>query len=593
MLFLQNAAVFLGAAVVAVALSRWIGLGSVLGYLVAGMVIGPAIFGVVGRVDDILHVAELGIVLLLFLIGLELQPRRLWSLRRLVFGAGAAQTLGTAVLIGVIALAFGLSWPTAVAVGLILAMSSTAFALQVMAERNELATRFGRLAFAILLFQDLAAIPMLAIMPLVGGPGVTIVGEDRLFEIVLVGGTVLGLIFGGPLILRTILKVVAATRLREVFTAMALLTVAGSALLVEMIGLSMALGAFLAGVLLADSEFRHQLEADIEPFKGLLLGLFFIAVGMSLNLPLLIAQPIAVAGATLGLLLVKGAVLYIVGRVSGLNNEAASRLATALPQGGEFAFVLFAVAFGANLLDNTTADFLVLVVTISMAVTPFLVKGRDWIAPRVKSTLHSADHEALPDDENQVIIAGFGRFGQIVGRVLRARKIPFTALDSSSHRIDFVRAFGNKVYYGDVTRIELLRAAKVDKAVAFVIAVDDDQATLKVAELLKREFPRVKVYARAHDRTHAHRLMDLKVDVIRRETFLSALDIAGEVLKGIGLPDHEADDTVERFRGLDETRLRVQHDFYTDQEKSVAYARKEEEELEQLFNEDAADKPTS
>jgi glutathione-regulated potassium-efflux system ancillary protein KefC/glutathione-regulated potassium-efflux system protein KefB len=360
----------------------------------------------------------------------------------------------------------------------------------------------------------------------------------------------------------------------------------------QSIGLSMALGAFLAGVLLADSEFRHQLEADIEPFKGLLLGLFFIAVGMSLNLGLLLAQPLTVVGATLGLLLIKGVVLIVVGRASGLAQEAAVRLSVALPQGGEFAFVLFTVAFEASLVDERTADFMVLVVTLSMALTPFMVRLRDWAGDRLRVGATAGLDDVLPDEENQVIIAGFGRFGQIVGRVLRARRIAFTALDVSSHHIDFVRLFGNKVYYGDVTRLDLLRAAKVDKAVAFIVAIDDNEAALRVAELVKREFPNVRVYARAHDRTHAHRLMDLKVDVIRRETFLSALDLAGEVLKGLGVPDNHANRTVERFREVDENRLRVQHDFYTDSEKSIAYARKEEEELEQLFNEDAAERPT-
>ncbi|MSO64586.1 MAG: glutathione-regulated potassium-efflux system protein KefB [Alphaproteobacteria bacterium] len=441
----------------------------------------------------------------------------------------------SAVPIALAAYLLGLTPATAITIGLILAMSSTAFALQLLAERNELPTRFGRLAFAILFFQDIAAIPMLAVFPLLGGPETTIGGEDRRLEVALVVGLMGGIVFGGRILLRTVLKLVATTRSREVFTAMALLTVAGSALLVEAAGLSMALGAFLAGVLLAESEFRHQLEADIEPFKGILLGLFLIAVGMSIDVSLLIDRPFTVVGLTLGLLVFKGGVLYVVGRAARLNHDAALRLAVALPQGGEFAFVLFTAAFSAGLLEPSEANMLVLVVTLSMALTPFLVTLRDRVARRVEPE-SARDHEPLPGGENQLIVAGFGRFGQIVGRVLRAKRIPFTALDVSSHHIDFVSRFGNKVYYGDVTRPDLLRTAKADKAEIFVLAVDGIETSMRIAKLVHENFPNLKIFARAHDRTHAHRLMDLDAHVIRHETFLSALDLAGEVLKGLGCP---------------------------------------------------------
>ncbi|MCG8696215.1 MAG: monovalent cation:proton antiporter-2 (CPA2) family protein [Minwuiales bacterium] len=589
MSLLMQSAIYLCAAVVAVPLSKRLGLGAILGYLAAGIIIGPGGLGLIGHVEDVLHFAEFGVVLLLFVIGLELQPSRLWSLRRSVFGLGGAQVLITGGALAVGGLLFGLGLQTAILVGLILALSSTAFGLQILAEKKQLPTRHGRVAFAILLFQDLAVIPLLALIPVLGGSG----GETA------EGGVLLGtlkvvlaiavLVVGGRYLLRYVVRAVAAARTPEVFTAMALLTVIAAALLMEEIGLSAALGAFLAGVLLADSEYRHEFEADIEPFKGLLLGLFFIAVGMSVNVGLIVAQPLAVVGLVLGLLAIKGAVLFGIARASGLNNASARKLAVVLPQGGEFAFVLFAVAVTAGTIAQNVSDLLIVVVSLTMAATPLAVALNDTIEKRTAGKSDEPTYEKPAPEENQVIIAGFGRFGQIAGRILRAKKIPFTALEISAEQVDFVKRFGNKVYYGDASRLDLLRAAKADQAVAFVLAIDDVEASLRTAETVKRHFPNLTIYARARNRQHAHRLIDLDVKIIRRETFHSSLELTREVLKGLGFTDSDATRSIETFRDHDVRRLHEQYPLRSDEEKMIIHARQTAEELEQLFEEDAAE----
>ena len=472
MSFLVEAVVFLAAAVVTVPVFRRLGLGAVLGYLVAGVVIGPWALALVSDVDHILHFAEFGVVLLLFVIGLELQPNRLWTLRKSIFGLGGAQLFVTGAALAVAGYGLGLGPTTAAIVGLALSLSSTAFALQMLAERNQLTTRHGRSAFSILLFQDLAAIPMLAIVPLLGPEATGPMESSGMIAGVQTTAIVLAVVIGGRFLLRPVLRIVAATRTPEVFTAMALLTVVGTALLMETVGLSMALGAFLAGVLLADSEYRHALEADIEPFKGMLLGLFFIAVGMSLNVGLVARQPGLVVALVAGLIAVKFAVVYGLGRLQGLDNRAACNLAVAISQGGEFAFVIFGVAFGAGLIERELADLMIAVVTISMAVTPLLTFVNDAIQRSRPEKAVARDFEVPPDRDRHVIIAGFGRFGQIVGRVLRAKKIPFTALEVSPEKIDFVRKYGNKVYYGDASRLALLHAARAESVAAGSITAD-------------------------------------------------------------------------------------------------------------------------
>jgi monovalent cation:proton antiporter-2 (CPA2) family protein len=590
--FLAQAAVFFGAAVIIVPIFRRLGLGAVLGYLAAGAIIGPFGLKLFTDVGAIVHFAELGVVLLLFIIGLELQPSRLWTMRTAVFGLGGAQVAISGVLIAAAALAYGLDIRTAIVTGISLAFSSTAFVLQTLAERGELKDRHGRAAFAILLFQDIAAIPMLAVVPLLGA-GAAVVGASAIIlNLVKVAAVLTVVIVGGNYLLRPVLRSVAKTRTPELFTATALLIVAGTALLMDSVGISMALGAFLAGMLLANSEYRHELEADIEPFKGLLLGLFFISVGMGLNLLLLRQQFGAIAVMVVGLMAIKGAVLFGLGRARGMNTHSAKGLALALPQGGEFAFVIFTAAGAAQLMSSDLQQLLVLVVSLSMAGTPILGLANDWMT-RGFVTPPSEPYNVSPPDERPVIIAGFGRFGQIIGRVLAAKKIPFTALDISAEHVDFVRQFGNEIYYGDASRLDLLRAAKADKAKILVLALDDVDASLRTAAAVTKHFPHITIVARARNRQHAYRLMDLGVTIMRRETFLSSIDLARQVLIGLGMRPRDAERTVKTFQAHDEKRLFEHYNHYNDQEKMKSLAKDAAKELEEMFARDAAEQAAS
>ncbi len=588
MSILTQAAVFFAAAVLVVPIFRRFGLGAVLGYLAAGAAIGPFGLSLISDVTAIMHFAEFGVVLLLFIIGLELQPKRLWALRSTVFGLGGAQVALSAAVIGIAAGFLGLPPALAVVVGFGLALSSTAFVLQTLAERDELKDRHGRAAFAILLFQDIAAIPILAVIPLLAAHNLASGDASVVFSIVKVAAVLTAVIVGGHFLLRPILKIVAATHTRELFTATALLIVAGTALLMDSIGISMALGAFMAGVLLANSEYRHALEADIEPFKGLLLGLFFISVGMGLNLGLLRDSFGTVALLVAGVMISKGLIIFALGRTWGLNTFAATKLGMTLPQGGEFAFVIFAAAVSASVMDRGLEEMLTLVVSMSMAATPIISLVYDWMT-RGLVTEHQPDYDVAPEETQPIIIAGFGRFGQIVGRVLAARRIPFTALDISPAQVDFVRKFGNQIFYGDASRVDLLRAAKADEATVFVLAVDDVEASLRVAETVIQHFPNLKIYARARNRQHAYRLMALGITILQRDTFLSSLALAQDVLVGIGMRTAEAEKTVAAFRAHDERRLLEHHTHYTDEEKMRALAKAAAKELEEMFDRDAAE----
>jgi monovalent cation:proton antiporter-2 (CPA2) family protein len=589
MSLLMQSAVFLGAAVIAVPISRRLGLGSVLGYLAAGATIGPWGFGLISDVKNILHFAEFGVVLLLFVIGLELQPSRLWTMRRPVFGLGGLQVTVTALLIAAAALSFGLEWRAALVAGLALALSSTAFALQLLAEKQQMTTRHGRTAFSILLFQDIAVIPILALVPLMSmnsaGP---VDPMGVLIAVAKVGGIIAAVILVGRFALRHVFRLVARSGIHEIFTACALLTVIGTALIMEEVGLSMALGAFLAGVLMADSEFRHALEADIDPFKGLLLGLFFIAVGMSVNFGLLATELWLVLALVLGLTALKVAVLYGLGVVSGHPLRSGGYLAISLSQGGEFAFVILTIAVAAAVIPSSLSELLILVVTFSMALTPVLYVLYERILAARKLDTSDRPYDVPADEENQVIIAGFGRFGQIVGRVLQARKIAFTALESSSQKVDFVANYGNKVYYGDAGRVDLLRAAGAENAVIFIIAVDDADTSVRIAQAVVENFPDLRILARARNRQHAYRLMDVGVAHIWRETFHSSLDTARHTLTFLGLSDIEADRTVQTFREHDEARLVEQHGMKDDAE-AAAQAQEWARELEEILAQDKED----
>ncbi len=590
---LIETSIFLGAAVCAVPLFKRLGLGAVLGYVAAGIVIGPWALSLVGDVESILHFAEIGVVLLLFIIGLELQPSRLWILRKSVFGLGAVQVGISALVIALVAQAAGLSWSAAIIVGLGLSLSSTAFALQVLAEKKQLTTRHGRSAFSILLFQDLMVVPVLAIVPFLGPSMARAEAGNLWLGAVSALGVVVAVIVVGHYLVGRIFKFIAATGIREVFTAAALLLVIGTGLLMESAGLSMALGAFLAGVLFADSEYRHALEADIEPFKGLLLGLFFIAVGMSLDLGLVVAEPALAVGLALALLLGKFAFIAVLGLLTGKSLNVSLKLGAVIAQGGEFAFVIFSVATGAGALGAETASLLIVVVTLSMALTPPLFALVEAVVRhrRQRAVVETGEHPV--QEGHKVIIAGFGRVGQIIGRILQARRIGFTALDASPEHVDFVRRYGNKIYYGDASRLDLLEAAGAKDASVIVVAIDDVEASLRTVQIVNENFPHLKIYARARNRRHAYQLMDLGVTIFRRETFETSVELARLVLEGLGLPHAQATRLVETFKRHDIERLKLAHASHSDQERMIYLAKEAAKELEEIFEQDVRESETA
>jgi monovalent cation:proton antiporter-2 (CPA2) family protein len=595
MTLLFEAALFLGASVLAVPLFSRLGLGSILGYLAAGLLIGPAVLRFVSNVEDILHFSEFGVVLLLFLIGLELQPSRLLGLRRPILLMGGAQVLGTGLLLAVCGVLIGLSTGTAIVSGLILALSSTAIVAQMLSEKGQLRSRVGRAAFAILLFQDIAVIPLLVLMPLLspGGAGAASGGPEGFFFAVT---AIAAVIMAGHFLVKPFLRYVVSTRINELFTISALFVVVGTAALMEVVGLSMALGAFLAGVVLSESEYRHALVADIEPFKGLLMGMFFVAVGMSVNLGLLIADPLAVLGLTLGLLTVKAAWLYVIGRAARLRNSGAARLALSLPQGGEFAFVLFSAAVANQVVDRPFADLLILVVTLTMIVTPLLHLLGERLGARTGAvaagggTAPAPEFDKIEDAENRVIIAGFGRVGQIIGRILHTQGIAFTAVDYDFQRIRVVRRFGNRIYYGDLTRLWILRAAGAEHAEVLVLAMDDVDASVAVVELVRKHFPHLRIYARARDRDHAFRLIELGVDRVVRETFAASLEIAVHAMQGLGISAATSHEIVHQFEEHDDALLHHQAALRHDPEQLIESSKEAAKQLESLFEQDQEDK---
>lgn len=583
---LLHSAIFLAAAVVAVPIFKRLGLGSVLGYLAAGALIGPSGLGFVREVESTLHFAEFGVVLLLFVIGLELQPALLWKMRGQVFGLGGAQVAGSTILFTLGGLALGLPPGTAVVAGFGLSLSSTAFVIQLLGEKNELTTPHGRLSFSVLLFQDLAAIPALALVPLLSTQQTADTGQSPLVRIGLIIAVIAGLVFAGRFLLRPLFRFVASTRSHELSAAWALLVVIGTSLVMLQVGLSMALGAFLAGVLLADSEYRHEVEADIEPFKGLLLGLFFIAVGMSANLHLVIARPLVILGLALGIVAVKLAVLYAVGKLARLPPASAVSLGIALSQGGEFAFVIYNVALDGGVMSSELTEILIVAVTLSMAVTPLAFVVRDKVLARMAARKGVREFDQIDAPETEVIIAGFGRFAQIIGRILRAKRIRFTALEASAAHIDFMRRFGNEIYYGDASRVDLLRAAKADKAKLFILAIDDADASIRTAQTVRHHFPHLTIVARARNREHAMALMDLGVHHVIRELLHSSLVAAREVLESLGMSPAEAHMAVRLFREHDEEALKHQATLKGDETAMRESARKVARDLQKLFEHD-------
>ena len=594
---LVQIAIFLVAAIIAVPLSRRLGLGAVLGYLAAGMIIGPWGLKLVGDVDAMLHISEFGVILLLFIIGLELQPSRLWVLRKQVFGLGAAQVAVTGLALGGIAFLAGWTWQAALVVGIGLAMSSTAFVLQTLAEKKQLTTRHGRESFAILLFQDLAVIPLLAALPFLahsagagaasahGGGG----WMDALKAVAIIGA----LIVSSRFLIRPLFRTVATHGGREIFTATALFIVVGVTLLMEVAGLTASLGAFLAGMLLADSEYRHELEADIEPFKGLLMGLFFISVGMSANLGLLAKAPLTIATIVIGMMLIKFVALVLIGRLAGTAAPSARKLGLALAQGGEFAFVLFGSAAGAGIFTAPVSQMLVVAVTVSMLIAPLLFVLDEKLLTPWLDRREERPFDTIAPNEGHVIIAGYGRVGQIVTRVMALKGIPFVAMEKNADQVDSVRKFGGKLYFGDATRIELLRAANAGAARLFVLAIDNPEDSVKCAALVRHHFPHVPMLARARNRTHAHRLMDLGITRFFRETWLTSLEMAQQALMQVGIAPSDAAMTIAKFRDHDLALLRRQHAVYQDESKLVQTTREASEELLSLFESDREEKPVT
>jgi monovalent cation:proton antiporter-2 (CPA2) family protein len=569
--FFFQAMVYLASAVVMVPIAKRLGLGSVLGYLIAGILIGPAVLGFIGNEgQDVLHFAEFGVVIMLFVIGLELEPQLLWKLRKSIVGLGGLQVLGTAFVLAGISLAFGLPWQQALALGMILSLSSTAIVLQTLNEKGLMKTTAGQSSFSVLLFQDIGVIPMLALFPLLAtlapaaGPSAdhasTLVdGIPGWAQTLVVLGSVAIIILAGRFLVRPLFRIVAATRLREVFTATALLLVTGIAVLMTQVGLSPALGTFLAGVVLADSEYRHELESDIDPFKGLLLGLFFIAVGASIDFNLIMREPWLVLGLVLLLMVIKGLVLFTLGKLFRLKLDQNVLFAVALSQVGEFAFVLFSFSLQEGVLPKETVDMMVAVVAISMALTPlFFLLNERVIQPRIGTKEAGNDREADEIDErNPVIIAGFGHFGNTIGRFLRAHNIGMTVLDNDPERVDSLRRMGFKVYYGDATRQDLLQSAGAAHARIIIIGIEPSDKRLEMIETIKKHFPNLRMLVRATNRFDAYDQMNAGMLHIYRETLDTALRVGVDAMKFLGYRAYSAQRAARLFFKLDEANLKM------------------------------------
>ncbi len=633
---LQQSFLLLLTAIIAVPISRRLGLSSVLGYLVAGVLIGPYVLGFVGggEGEELMHVAEFGVVMMLFLIGLEVDLKRLWRLRGAIFGAGGLQVTTATAVIGGAAYLFGLPWQTALAFGFILSLSSTAIALQTLAEKNQLRSPAGQKSFAVLLFQDIAVIPALALLPLLALPMETPepaipaeetleaaahpAGEgdaahdthggdahghemDHLIAELPVWGQVCvtlaalaALVFLGPLLARRVFQVVAGLQIRELFTAAALLLVIGVSLLMLLLGLSPALGAFVAGVVLAGSEFRHEIEADIEPFKGLLLGLFFIAVGAGMNLSLFLETPLRIVGLALLLTLGKGLLLWPIGKLYRLHPQQNALFSVSLGQGGEFAFVLGAFAVTSGVFAAGVANLLQMSVAVSMALSPFLFLFNDRVLQkRLGVSAEPASEGDAIEESNPVIIAGFGRFGHIIGRLLRAHGVGATVLDNDASHVELLRKLGLKVYFGDATRFDMLEAAGAAEARLLVAALDSPEMNLQVIQTARRHFPNLHILARAHGRQEAYQVLDAKADGVYRETLDTSLRLAGDALRFLGFRALTVERALLAFRCHDERVVREMAGYTGDQQTYIREARARIEELDLLFRSDDRGDPIS
>lgn len=577
--------IFLGASLIFVPLLKRFGIAAVLGYLFTGILLGPSVFNIASDPESIKQLAEFGVILLMFIIGLELRPQRLWELRKSIFVIGSTQVGLTGILLALIAMfVLQQSFASSIVIGFALALSSTAFALQLLSEKQELNTTYGQQSFSILLFQDIAAIPLIAIIPLLAGNDSVHHGVAYFAAII---ATFTGLFLFSRYLMRPFFRFVAKSGANELITAVGLFIILAVVSLMDVLGISTTLGAFLTGVLLADSEFRHELEASIAPFKGLLLGLFFMTVGMTTQLSLLIDMPWLIIGGTLILLIIKLLSLTAIARYFQYSWRNSLLLATCLAQGGEFAFVVFNVALSEHVLSQTMIQPLVLIVTLSMVLTPILY----WFINRFIVPLFDKKvapiYDEIPNTDNLMIIAGFGRFGQIIARVAHLQHLPFTAIDISLEKVDFVRKYGGKVYYGDATQPEILRASGIEHAKVFVLAIDDIEDSMNVARHIRLNYPDLKILVRARDRHHVHLLRDLGVEHIWRETYLSSLGMAYRVLCDLGISESDAYKSIELFRDFDEKALAQQQRVYTDEEKVYESHRNALAELEHLFESDA------
>jgi len=598
---LENILIYLAAAIVAVPIAKRLGLGSVLGYLLAGILIGPFLLGLVGDQTDVMHFAEFGVVMMLFLVGLELHPSRLWKLRHSIIGLGGLQvTLSTLIIFLACYYLLDLRWQTAMAIGLMLALSSTAIVLQTLAEKGWSKQEAGQNAFSVLLFQDIAVIPILALLPLLAfadlsavvsgqSHGSLIEGYPAYGQVLISLGVIAGIICAGKYISAPVFRYIANTQLRELFTIFALFLVITIAVLMQKIGLSPALGTFLAGVVLAESDFRHELEADIEPFKGLLLGLFFITVGASVDFQLLSEQFSLIVLLVVGLVIIKALVLYFLSVMFTLSGKQKYLFTLALAQGGEFAFVLLTLTSSLQILDDVQTKFVTLVVAMSMLLAPILLIFYDKVID-IKSV---AGNSYEPSDEieptTQVIIAGYGRFGQIIGRLLSAQGYHLSILDHSPSQIEMLKRFGNKVYYGDASRQDLLEAAGADDAKLLVIAIDDTDKVIELSKLAQKHFPKLKIVARAQDRRHAYELMSIGVTVFKRETFDSALNLGVEALKLLGNDDIKAQRAGEIFSEHDHESLRLLADLWGDDHSYGVAVKQRKEDLQRVLAKDKAE----
>jgi len=589
---LLQAFVYLAASVLAVPIATRLGLGSVLGYLVAGAVVGPYALDLVGNAAEVGEVAQFGVVMLLFVIGLEVRPSLLWQLRTVIGGFGAGQLFATGLALAAVAVALGLPWKSALVVGFVLSMSSTAIVLQMLDEKGLRRRAVGRSAFGVLLFQDLAVIPLLALLPLAGdGSAVAnahaglMAGQPNWVKVLASFSAVLGLVIGGRFLLRPIFRVIAATRLRELFTASALLLVVGVAVLMELVGLSPALGAFLAGVLLAESEFRRELETDIEPFRGLLLGVFFVTVGAGLDFDLFHSRALILGGLVVGLMTTKAVILLLIGRGFRLTWRESGLLGAALSQGGEFAFVLLSLASGIGAVEDDLASLLTAAVALSMAATPLAVVVYERLTRTKGKTAPEPDGK-YDAGTPEVLIAGYGRFGQVVARILTANGYKTSVLENSVEQIELVRRFGRNAFYGDAGRVDLLRAAGADSARILVVAIDDREKATEIVETARQAFPKLTVLARAFDRRHAYELLDSGADGVERELFEGGLAMASSVLVALGWRAYRAERAARLFRRHDLRLFEELRELWSDQERYVSAVRESSPRMDDLLRAD-------